>query len=209
MGGGATGAGPRHSRCISRVASSARLMRSSSVSVRVEAVNRECSARSNSRMISEAPLPVASLISATSRSASLFLMLIDIGADFCIQKSSAFCISQLAVGRPLNRHRFGRSTALATGASCRTWIRNDYKCRALIHATMSRPIPLRSFASSSIIAPAYDSERRVLRLQYSGGGTYDYYLVPADVFQRFLDAPSKGQFVNWHIKPYYPYIRLS
>src|SRR5258706_2598397 len=208
MGGGATGAGPRHSRCISRVASSARLMRSSSVSVRVEAVNRARSARSNSRMISEAPLPVASLISATSRSASLFLMLIDIGRFLHTEVPCLLHITARS-RRPLNQHRFGRSAALATGASCRTCIRNDSKHRALIHATMSRPIPLRSFASSSIIAAGYDSERRVLRLQYSGGGTYDYYLVPADVFQRFLDAPSKGQFVNWDIKPYYPYIRLS
>jgi KTSC domain len=64
-------------------------------------------------------------------------------------------------------------------------------------------------ASSSIAAAGYDCERHALRLCYVGGGTYDYWGVPANVFRALLDAPSKGQFVNWHIKPRYRYTRLN
>ena len=61
------------------------------------------------------------------------------------------------------------------------------------------------FASSSIAAASYDSRRRTLRLLYVGGGLYDYLQVPKRKFDELLAAPSKGQFVNWQIKPYYSY----
>jgi hypothetical protein len=63
--------------------------------------------------------------------------------------------------------------------------------------------------SSSIAAAGYDHNRRALRLRYVGGGMYDYLDVPASVFQELLDAPSKGRFVNWCIKPRYRYRRLN
>jgi len=66
-----------------------------------------------------------------------------------------------------------------------------------------------AMSSSSIAAAGYDRERHALRLRYVGGGTYDYWDVPTGVFHAFLDAPSKGQFVNWHIKPCYRYTRLN
>jgi hypothetical protein len=63
--------------------------------------------------------------------------------------------------------------------------------------------------SSSIAAAGYDSGAQILRLRYVSEGTYDYFNVPAEVFQSFLDAPSKGRFVNWHIKPHYCYLQVS
>ena len=44
-----------------------------------------------------------------------------------------------------------------------------------------------------------------MRLLYVGGGLYDYLQVPKRKFDELLAAPSKGQFVNWQIKPYYSY----
>ena len=65
------------------------------------------------------------------------------------------------------------------------------------------------FSSTSIAAGGYDAGTETLRLRYIDGDTYDYRHVPSDVFEGLLDAPSKGRFVNWQVKPYYPYIRVS
>jgi KTSC domain len=63
--------------------------------------------------------------------------------------------------------------------------------------------------SSSIEAAGYDLERRMLRIRYVRGSTYDYQAVPAKVFKDLLAAESKGRFVNWSIKPYYRCTRVT
>jgi hypothetical protein len=63
--------------------------------------------------------------------------------------------------------------------------------------------------SSSIAATGYSPERRILRVRFVGGGTYDYFPVPAGIFEQFLEAPSKGQFVNWQVKPRFRYSRVN
>jgi hypothetical protein len=68
---------------------------------------------------------------------------------------------------------------------------------------------MRPLRSSSIEAAGYDRERRTLRVRYLGGSTYDYVAVPAKVFKELLEADSKGRFVNWSIKPFYRYRRIS
>ena len=67
---------------------------------------------------------------------------------------------------------------------------------------------MRRMNSSSIAAAGYDRRRHALRLRYLGGGTYDYLDVPEPVFADLIAASSKGQFVNWQIKPHYRYVRL-
>ena len=59
------------------------------------------------------------------------------------------------------------------------------------------------FNSSSIAAGGYDARSGTLRLRYIDGDTYDYRSVPSAVFDDLLDAPSKGRFVNWCVKPHY------
>ncbi len=63
--------------------------------------------------------------------------------------------------------------------------------------------------SSSIKAAGYDARQRTLRLRYAGGGTYEYFGVPASVVKDFIAAPSKGRFVNLRIKPCYRYRRVN
>lgn len=67
---------------------------------------------------------------------------------------------------------------------------------------------MQSFDSESIEAGGYEARSRTLRLRFTGGHTYDYRNVPLAVYNDFLGAPSKGRFVNLHIKPYYPYRRV-
>ncbi|MBV9758669.1 MAG: KTSC domain-containing protein [Alphaproteobacteria bacterium] len=66
-------------------------------------------------------------------------------------------------------------------------------------------------SSRAIRAIGYDRGRRLLFLEYVGSRTYAYIGVPPDVYARLLAAPSKGQFVNFHIKPYYDHrlVRLA
>jgi KTSC domain len=63
-------------------------------------------------------------------------------------------------------------------------------------------------SSSNVAAAGYDRGRKILRVRFVRGATYDYLEVPAIVYRGLLDAPSKGRFVNSHIKPYYAYRRL-
>ncbi|MCA1453182.1 KTSC domain-containing protein [Bradyrhizobium sp. BRP22] len=54
---------------------------------------------------------------------------------------------------------------------------------------------MRRFRSSSIEAAGYGPSQRTLRVRFVGGSTYD--------------AESKGQFVDWQVKPYFRYTRLD
>ncbi|HEY7299704.1 MAG TPA: KTSC domain-containing protein [Xanthobacteraceae bacterium] len=72
-----------------------------------------------------------------------------------------------------------------------------------------RQIPLRAVRSSSIAAAGYDRDEETFRVRFIRGDAYDYLHVPPDVFQNFLDAPSKGRFINWRVKPNFPYRRVS
>ena len=69
--------------------------------------------------------------------------------------------------------------------------------------------------SSSIAAASYDRRRRALRITFKPGraahrgGVYDYLGVPADVIRQFLEADSLGRFVNWRIKPRFPYKKVG
>jgi len=62
--------------------------------------------------------------------------------------------------------------------------------------------------SVSIDAIGYDADRRELHVRFVSGETYVYSGVPADVFDAFASAPSKGGFVNREIKPAYPFTKL-
>ena len=64
------------------------------------------------------------------------------------------------------------------------------------------------FDSSSVAAGGYDARSGTLRLRYIDGDAYDYRNVPSAVFEDLLDAESKGRFVNRHVKPYYPCVRV-
>jgi hypothetical protein len=46
---------------------------------------------------------------------------------------------------------------------------------------------------------------RVLSVKYRGGQTYDYLDVPKEVYLQYKLATSKGQFINWTVKPRYRY----
>ena len=57
--------------------------------------------------------------------------------------------------------------------------------------------------SSQVAEYGYDPDRRLLVIEFKSGGVYEYRGVPFDVFEGFIDAPSKGKFINQHIKGNY------
>lgn len=49
-------------------------------------------------------------------------------------------------------------------------------------------------ASTDIAAAGYDPETGELQVQFTTGTIYSYQSVPPEVYQGFLDAPSKGSY---------------
>lgn len=74
---------------------------------------------------------------------------------------------------------------------------------------MPAPARLVAVESSSIDAVGYDASTRRLTVRFLGSGnTYVYLGVAPSVFEALLAAPSKGRYLNFHIKDVYPYRRL-
>ena len=62
----------------------------------------------------------------------------------------------------------------------------------------------RSLVSSSAISSVgYDPKAKVLELEFSSGGVYDYYEVPRKVYTALMSAGSKGRFVSEQIRGQY------
>ena len=71
------------------------------------------------------------------------------------------------------------------------------------------PARLVAVESSSIDAVGYDASSQRLTVRFLGSGnTYVYLGVAPSVFEALLTAPSKGRYLNFHIKDVYPYRRL-
>ena len=57
--------------------------------------------------------------------------------------------------------------------------------------------------SSNVEAIGYDPAAQELHVQFLTSGTYVYFDVEEGVFDEFLQAPSKGQYLNWNVKGRY------
>ena len=57
--------------------------------------------------------------------------------------------------------------------------------------------------SSNIEAIGY--ENGVIEVHFHSGGVYRFLHVPKDVFDAFLEAPSKGHFFHQYVKSHYPF----
>lgn len=63
--------------------------------------------------------------------------------------------------------------------------------------------------SSDIKAYGYDNYTYKLRVQFIGGGVYEYTAVPPEVVAAFEQAPSKGKYFAQFIKPKYGHKKIS
>ena len=63
--------------------------------------------------------------------------------------------------------------------------------------------------SSNVEAIGYDSDNQELHVRFlKYGATYVYYDVEEWVFQEFMQADSKGTYLNANIKTQYQYAKL-
>ena len=67
----------------------------------------------------------------------------------------------------------------------------------------------RPVASSNVRAIGYDSQTQTLEVEFLSGWVYQYYGVPDHMYEQFMQASSKGRFLNYHIKNHYPYSRVA
>ncbi len=64
--------------------------------------------------------------------------------------------------------------------------------------------------SSVMYDIAYDSQSRILTIEFNSGSVYQYFNVSQEIYDAFLNAPSKGRFLNTIIKQgFFPFFRVN
>ena len=63
--------------------------------------------------------------------------------------------------------------------------------------------------SSNVEAIGYEPDTQELHVQFITSGTYVYFDVEDWVFDEFMQADSKGQYLNYNIKGVYAYENRS
>jgi KTSC domain len=58
-------------------------------------------------------------------------------------------------------------------------------------------------SSSAIQQVEYDNRTQQMQITFVSGKTYTYFGVPRSVYERFVQAPSKGTYFNEYIKDQY------
>lgn len=64
-------------------------------------------------------------------------------------------------------------------------------------------------ASTNVASVGYDENSQTLEVEFTNGSIYQYYNVESLLFEKFIQASSKGQFLNVYIKNAYPYSRVG
>jgi hypothetical protein len=62
--------------------------------------------------------------------------------------------------------------------------------------------------SSNIAGFDYDPDQQILIVEFNHGGRYNYYDVPAHVYEGMKAATSKGQYLAQNVKNIYRYARV-
>ena len=62
--------------------------------------------------------------------------------------------------------------------------------------------------SSQVAAYGHDAERRVLRVRFRSGSTYEYEDFSAEKFAEMQAADSHGKFLASRVKPYHEAMKL-
>jgi hypothetical protein len=63
-------------------------------------------------------------------------------------------------------------------------------------------------SSSNVGAIGYEAEISTLEVEFNNGSVYQYHGVPQEVYDSFMQADSKGTFLNTRIKGSYGYTKL-
>lgn len=63
-------------------------------------------------------------------------------------------------------------------------------------------------SSSNIASIGYDLSSLTLEIEFTDGSVYQYFDVPQTVYDEFMRAGSKGQFMHANIKNNYRYMKV-
>jgi KTSC domain len=64
-------------------------------------------------------------------------------------------------------------------------------------------------SSSSIATVGYDTESKVLEVEYQNGGIYQYAGVPPELHNQLMNSPSLGAFMNQQIRKLYSFSKVG
>jgi hypothetical protein len=62
--------------------------------------------------------------------------------------------------------------------------------------------------SSQVVSIGFDKEQKILEIEFSSGGVYDYFGVPESLYEEFIRAESLGVFVGTKIRGAFQYSRI-
>ncbi len=62
--------------------------------------------------------------------------------------------------------------------------------------------------STNLSAVGYDSETKILTIEFNDGGLYEYYDVPQNIYDELMSAPSKGSFFHRFIRNTYRTVKI-
>ncbi len=65
-----------------------------------------------------------------------------------------------------------------------------------------------SVSSSNLRSVGYDFHTSILEIEFNSGGVYQYFNVPASVYQALISASSHGTYFHAYIKNHYRYSRI-
>jgi len=64
-------------------------------------------------------------------------------------------------------------------------------------------------SSSDLASVGYDENLKILEIAFNSGGIYQYKNVPGYIYQRLMNASSKGKYFHRYIEGFYEYIKLN
>jgi hypothetical protein len=64
-------------------------------------------------------------------------------------------------------------------------------------------------SSSAIVSVGYETGSHTLEVEFSSGTIYQYHDVETKIYRQFMQAPSKGRFLDLYIRDEYPFSRVA
>jgi hypothetical protein len=66
----------------------------------------------------------------------------------------------------------------------------------------------REVESSQLKSVGYDAEKRILEIEFKGGGVYQYFDVPAETHKALMEAESMGKYFGKEIRSKFKFAKL-
>ena len=67
----------------------------------------------------------------------------------------------------------------------------------------------RRVESTTVRSMGYQRRSRILEIEFQSGAMYQYFRVPARVYEEFRKAESKGKYFNGEIRDAYAFVRVQ